>query len=76
MSGTDKLVYMANQIARNFEIHGTDEASAMTAEHIRKFWDPRMRAAIAGHVAAGGKDLSEIALAAIRDACRLSGQTP
>ena len=47
MSGTaDRLVYMANQIARNFAAQGEEAAIAATAEHIRLFWDPRMKAAI------------------------------
>lgn len=44
----DRLVYMANQIARNFAAQGEEAAIAATAEHIRLFWDPRMRAAIIG----------------------------
>ena len=43
---TDRLVYMANQIARNFAAQGEETAIAATTEHIRLFWDPRMRAAI------------------------------
>jgi formate dehydrogenase subunit delta len=39
------LVYMANQIARNFETMG-DGAAKATADHIASFWDPRMKAAI------------------------------
>jgi formate dehydrogenase subunit delta len=41
-----RLRYMADQIARNFEAIGHDDAVAATADHIVKFWDPRMRAAI------------------------------
>jgi formate dehydrogenase subunit delta len=41
-----RLRYMADQIARNFAARGEAEAVAATAEHIRLFWDPRMRAAI------------------------------
>ena len=66
MSGIDKLVRMANQIARNFEVKGVAEAIAATADHIRKFWDPRMRAAIDEHVRlTGGSDLTPIALQAL-----------
>jgi len=39
----DSVVRMANQIARNFAVLGEDEAAAATAEHIRQFWDPRMK---------------------------------
>lgn len=41
-----KLIHMANQIARNFAALGDEAAIAATAEHIRKFWDPRMKAAL------------------------------
>jgi formate dehydrogenase subunit delta len=41
-----RLRYMADQIARNFEAIGHDDAVAATADHIVKFWDPRMKAAI------------------------------
>ena len=41
-----KLTYMANQIARNLAPQGEEEAVTLTAQHIRDFWDPRMKAAI------------------------------
>jgi formate dehydrogenase subunit delta len=60
-----RLIYMANQIARNL---ATDaDPAAATAEHIRLFWDPRMKAAIAAHVAAGGEGLDPV----VRDALAL-----
>ena len=44
MSGTlDKLVYMANQIAREFENQRPREAIDATWDHLWHFWDPRMR---------------------------------
>jgi formate dehydrogenase subunit delta len=42
----ERLRYMADLIARNFAAQGEDEAVAATAEHIRLYWDPRMKAAI------------------------------
>jgi formate dehydrogenase subunit delta len=42
----EKLAYMANQIGRAFAHETHEKAVAATAEHIRKFWDPRMRQAI------------------------------
>ena len=42
-STDDKLVYMANQIGKFFKSQGESNASASIAEHITKFWDPRMR---------------------------------
>ena len=47
MTATEaRLVYMANQIAR--ELARTTDPAAATADHIAKFWDPRMRARILG----------------------------
>ena len=37
---------MANDIARNREAMGHDKAVLATADHIDKFWDPRMKKAI------------------------------
>ncbi|RTL69205.1 MAG: formate dehydrogenase [Hyphomicrobiales bacterium] len=39
----DKLIYMANQIARSFQSRTYDEAVTATADHISNFWEPRMR---------------------------------
>ena len=56
----DKLVYMANQIGKFFTTQGPDQAAAGTADHIKKFWDPRMRAAILEHLDAGGQGLDPV----------------
>ena len=61
----DKLVYMANQIGRYFRSQGPDETIAGTADHIKKFWDPRMRAAIFRHVEAAGQGLEPLVRRAI-----------
>jgi formate dehydrogenase subunit delta len=37
---------MANDIARNLAAMGHDQAVLATADHIEKFWDPRMKAQI------------------------------
>jgi formate dehydrogenase subunit delta len=39
----DKLAYMANQIGRFFAHQKDVQAVASINDHIRKFWDPRMR---------------------------------
>jgi formate dehydrogenase subunit delta len=57
MSSPERLVRMANQIGAFFRTQGHDKAVPGTAEHIRKFWDPRMRAAILAHLDAGGAGL-------------------
>jgi formate dehydrogenase subunit delta len=56
-STDDRLVYMANQIGKFFQSQGQDQAIAGVADHIRKFWDPRMRKAIFAHIDAGGAGL-------------------
>ncbi|MDQ0467300.1 formate dehydrogenase subunit delta [Labrys wisconsinensis] len=50
----DKLVRMANQIGKFFASQGPAVAVPGIAEHIRKFWEPRMREAIFAHLDAGG----------------------
>jgi formate dehydrogenase subunit delta len=53
----DRLIYMANQIGKFFQSQGHDKAVPGIAEHIKKFWDPRMRRAIFAHLDAGGAGL-------------------
>ena len=62
---TDKLVHMVNQIARAFAVEGEARAIAATAEHLRLFWDPRMRREILAHLEAGGAGLDEVSRAAL-----------
>jgi formate dehydrogenase subunit delta len=66
MSHDDRLVYMANQIGKFFETQGHDKEVAGVAEHIRKFWDPRMRKAIFAHIDAGGAGLDPNVLEALK----------
>jgi formate dehydrogenase subunit delta len=54
----DRLVYMANQIGTFFKSQGEAKVAANTADHIKKFWDPRMRSAILAHLEAGGAGLN------------------
>ena len=53
----EKLTYMANQIGKFFVGQGEDKAVPLIADHLVKFWDPRMRKAIVAHLAAGGSGL-------------------
>jgi len=69
-SSTDTLVRMANQIADFFKIQSADLAVAGTADHIRKFWDPRMRAMMTQHLDHGGAGLNPIALKATQIVCK------
>jgi formate dehydrogenase subunit delta len=64
-STNDKLVYMTNQIGTFFLSLDTETASAKIADHIRKFWDPRMREAILAHLDKGGAGLDPASRRAI-----------
>lgn len=64
-NSADKLVYMANQISKFFANQGEGAAVNGTAEHLKKFWDPRMRETIRRHLAAGGDGLDPIARHAV-----------
>jgi formate dehydrogenase subunit delta len=62
-----RLVYMANQIAGFFAGDAKDKAAAATADHLHKFWDPRMRRQILEHLAQHkGEGLNPVALAAVQ----------
>jgi len=61
----DKLVYMANQIGKFFAGQGEEKAVPLIADHLEKFWDPRMRAAIVAHLDAGGNGLDPLTRKAI-----------
>jgi formate dehydrogenase subunit delta len=61
----DKLVYMANQIGAFFKTQGEETAAAGVADHINKFWEPRMRSAILAHWENGGQGLDPIVLNAM-----------
>lgn len=56
-SPEQRLVYMANQIGKFFQSQGHGKTVPGVADHIRKFWDPRMRKQIYAHLAAGGAGL-------------------
>ena len=51
------MIRMANQIAAFFNGSGPEGAVRDAAEHINKFWDPRMRTALLAHLNAGGEGL-------------------
>jgi formate dehydrogenase subunit delta len=61
----ERLVYMANQIGKFFAGQGSQKAVLGAAEHLRKFWDPSMRAAILAHLEAGGEGLDPVARQAV-----------
>ena len=61
----ERLVYMANQIARNFEAQGDEAAVRATAEHIVAFWDPRMKTQIVACLNRGDSGLGPTAARAV-----------
>jgi formate dehydrogenase subunit delta len=68
-----KLIYMANQIGKFWISQGSEQAPDAIAQHIKKFWDPRMRAHIVAHLAAGGAGLDPMVRKAVE---QLAGQAP
>ena len=60
------MVHMANQIALFFASYPREDAIAGVADHLRKFWEPRMRKQITAYVAQGGAGLHELALEAVK----------
>lgn len=57
------LVSMANDIAVNLSFQG--DATEQIADHINRFWAPRMRGLLLEYAAGGGQDLSEALLPAL-----------
>ncbi len=53
----ERLAYMANQIGRFFAHRPEDAAAADIADHLRKFWEPRMRTQIIAMLNEGGNQL-------------------
>lgn len=62
----DDIVRMANQIAAFFSAYPQDEAVPAIADHIRKFWEPRMRADLEAILAAPPDTLDPLVIEAGR----------
>lgn len=60
----DKLIRMANDIANFFASQPEDEGVAGVADHINRFWEPRMRRQLFETIDAGGSGLKPLVLAA------------
>jgi formate dehydrogenase subunit delta len=61
---SEHMVHMANQIALNFASYPHDEAVANVADHLKKFWEKRMRVQLHQYVASGGYGLHKLVLEA------------
>ena len=67
----DRLIHMANQIGSFFKSQGPGRVVPGVVDHIRKFWDPRMKTAIFAHLDTGGAGLDppvRDAIASLRSA--------
>lgn len=62
-SETAHLVSMANDIAANLSFHA--DADERIADHIRRFWAPRMRSLLLDYAAGNGEGLSPHMCAAL-----------
>lgn len=60
----EKMVYMANQIAGFFKTQPKMDQAQAVADHIKDFWEPRMRAQLLEYIGAGGAGLDEVVLGA------------
>jgi len=64
---SENLVKMANNIEAFFQSEPDRTAAVAGIEnHIRRFWDPRMRKAIIAHFRSGGEGLGELARLAVQ----------
>jgi formate dehydrogenase subunit delta len=63
----DRLVAMANDIAAFFASEPDPQSAAEQVEnHLRRFWEPRMRIEICRHAREGGAGLSTLALRGVQ----------
>jgi formate dehydrogenase subunit delta len=60
----DKLIYQVNQIATFFRSKPHAEGVAGVADHINKFWEPRMRRQFFEMIEAGTKGFDPLVLEA------------
>lgn len=63
---TEKLVRMANQIATFFLSQPEAVRIEGVANHINKFWEPRMRRELFDHIDKGGEGLLPLVMEASR----------
>ncbi|MBE1547320.1 formate dehydrogenase subunit delta [Mycobacterium sp. OAS707] len=57
-------IRMINNIAAHFGYLHTDQAATAVADHIRRFWDPRMKQRLLLLVASDTTDLDPVSVAA------------
>jgi formate dehydrogenase subunit delta len=57
-------IRMINSIAAHFGYLRAEQAAAAVAEHVRRFWDPRMKRRLLMLVSSDTRDLDPVAVAA------------
>jgi formate dehydrogenase subunit delta len=62
----DLMVHNANQIALYFASFPREEAIEGVLDHIRKFWERRMKDQLIDYIAKGGRGLHELVLEAVK----------
>ncbi len=65
-SPSDALVRMANDIGKFFRSQGEERGVPGIANHIRLFWEPRMKKQIFAHLGQGGAGLDPMPLKALQ----------
>ena len=60
------MVHDVNQIALFFASYPREEAIAGILDHLKKFWERRMRKQIVDYVSQGGRGLHELVVEAVR----------
>ncbi|MBB4933429.1 formate dehydrogenase subunit delta [Lipingzhangella halophila] len=63
---TSPQIRMVNDIAVQFHSRPPEKAVEWIADHIRKFWDPRMRADVRKRAAEQPEEFDPLALEAVR----------
>jgi formate dehydrogenase subunit delta len=63
----ENLVYMINKIESFYRVEPVQaDAVEGIRNHVRRFWEPRMRKAIIAHLEAGGSGLGELSAMAVK----------
>jgi formate dehydrogenase subunit delta len=57
-------IRMVNDIVVNLHYLPTEQAAAAVADHVKRFWDPRMKRRLIELVAAESEDLDPVVVAA------------
>ncbi len=62
----ERLIVMANQISAFFAPYPPERRAEGIRNHLRSYWEPRMRAELLAHIARGGDGLDPQVIAGAR----------